>query len=100
MNRNQKAFHFANPHFVVFCPAVDVDKTKHFIGPFNDECNTSRAWINHYHVKTKQEWQQKMARGRADTNRLNYKLEDFDKMNFNDVQDLTIYDRLSKTLSK
>ena len=100
LNRNQKAFHFANPHFVVFCPAVDVDKTKHFIGPFNDECNTSRAWINHYHVKTKQEWQQKMARGRADTNRLNYKLEDFDKMNFNDVQDLTIYDRLSKTLSK
>lgn len=100
LNRTQKAFHFANPHFVVFCPAADVDKTKHFIGPFNDECNTSRAWINHYHVKTKQEWQQKMARGRADTNRLNYKLEDFDKMNFNDVQDLTIYNRLSKTMSK
>ena len=100
LNRTQKAFHFANPHFVVFCPAADVDKTKHFIGPFNDECNTSRAWINHYHVKTKQEWQQKMARGRADTNRLNYKLEDFDKMNFNEVQDLSIYDRLSKTLSK
>ena len=96
----QRVFHFANPHFVMFCPTVDVDKTKRFCGPFNDGCNTSRAWINHYHVKTKQEWQQKMARGRADTNRLNYKLEDFEKMNFNEVQDLTIYNRLSKTMSK
>lgn len=100
MNKKHPSFRFLNPHFLVNCPAVDVDKTKHFTGPFNYECKTDRAWINHYHVKTKQEWRQKMARGRADTNRLNYKLEDFDKMNFNDVQDLTIYDRLSKTESK
>lgn len=93
MNQCQARYKFNNPHFATGCPMVDVDKTMRFSSPFNPKCSTDRAWINHYHVKTKEEWKQKMARGRADTIAVNYTLANFDDMNINEVKDLTLSER-------
>ena len=76
---------------------VDVDK-KHFIrGPWNYDCHCEIAQLNHYSVKTFQEFKQiKQARGKADTKldhpHYNYVINDFHKLNSNDIVDTTALD--------
>lgn len=90
-------FHFVNPHFVdasmKYDVIADVDKQKFIHGPWNYGCTTKIAQLNHYNSKTRQEFSEKLLRGKADTLRMhpqyNYTMADFDKHNFNDVEDLT-----------
>lgn len=88
-------FHFVNPHFIdasiKYDLILDVDK-KYFIhGPWNYNCTSSIAQLNHYHSKTYSEFIEKMKRGKADTLKshpqYNYLSSDFNKHNFNDVED-------------
>jgi len=68
---------------------VDTNFEK-FYGAFNNKCLDNVAQINHYFCKTKEEFLEKINRGRADTNKFR-KLEEFDKHNFNEIEDLTAY---------
>ena len=61
---------------------------KEIYGSFCNDCSTHLAQINHYFCKTKEEFIEKVNRGRADTN-IKRKLSDFDWHNFNDIEDLT-----------
>ena len=94
LNKRQTNWRFNNPHFVLRCVASDADKTCHFYSPLNKQCKATRAWINHYRVKTKQEYEGKMARGRVDTLRpsCRYTPDNFTEWNMNEVQDFTLRD--------
>jgi hypothetical protein len=58
--------------------------------PYNPSGPIDVAQINHYFSKTKSEYIQKMNRGRADTGTFR-DLSDFDRHNFNVIEDLTAY---------
>ena len=64
-----------------------------FIGPFNPKGDDNIAQLNHYFCKTKEEFQQKCDRGRADTDQPIYyrKMKDFDEYNKNEIIDLTAH---------
>jgi hypothetical protein len=66
---------------------------KTFVGPFNYEGDYSVAQLNHYFTKTKQEFIEKCARGRASIN-LFRKVEEFDAHNSNEVDDFAARDFL------
>jgi hypothetical protein len=76
------------------CEIVNTDFKK-FYGAFNDKCLDNVAQINHYFCKTKEEFLEKINRGRADSNKFR-KLEEFDKHNFNEIEDLTAYNFFSE----
>lgn len=57
-------------------------------GSENENGNTNLAQINHYFVKTKEEFKIKMERGRADITEKR-KINEFDSHNFNEVEDLS-----------
>jgi len=59
-----------------------------FHGSFNNETLDDIAQINHYFCKTKEEFIDKINRGRADTNQKR-KLDEFDAHNTNDIEDTT-----------
>jgi hypothetical protein len=59
---------------------------KTFVGPLNYEGDYRVAQLNHYFTKTKQEFIEKCARGRASIN-LFRKVEEFDEHNPNEVDD-------------
>jgi hypothetical protein len=63
------------------------------LGPFNPKGSDKIAQLNHYFCKTKEEFLKKINRGRADTSQIRYRrtMNDFDKHNFNDIEDLTAY---------
>lgn len=97
LNNAARMFHFVNPHFVDasmnYGVIVDVDKQKFIHGPWNYGCTTNIAQLNHYNSKTRQEFAEKLLRGKADTLKThpqyNYTMTDFDTHNFNDIEDLT-----------
>lgn len=97
INRCKNMFHFVNPHYVDASLQYDivVDSTKdHFVhGPFNENASNEVAQLNHYNIKTFEEYQMKMARGRADCTPdhplYHYSLQLFNEHNFNDVEDMT-----------
>ena len=98
LKMSQNMFHFVNPHFIdaalKFNVILDVDK-KHFInGPFDFQASTEIAQINHYYCKTKAEFAQKIANGRADAPNggkdCMRTFAHFDEANQNDIEDLTI----------
>jgi hypothetical protein len=66
---------------------------KTFVGPFNYEGDYRIAQLNHYFTKTKQEFIEKCARGRASIN-LFRKVEEFDEHNPNEVDDFAARDFL------
>lgn len=59
-----------------------------FLNSLNPNGNDDIAQINHYFVKTKKEFLEKINRGRADINILR-NISDFDIHNINDVDDFT-----------
>ena len=102
INMSKNMFHFVNPHFVdaslKYNVIVDVDKTCFIHGPWNYGCKCEIAQLNHYHSKTWPEFQEKMKRGKADTLKLHpqykYLSSDFNKHNFNDIEDTVARDFL------
>ena len=96
MSRNM--MHFVNPHFVdgsiKYNAIVDLDKRKFIHGPWNYDCTSNVAQLNHYNSKTFPEFIDKMKRGRADMPRSQqpYLSADFYKHNFNDIEDTAARD--------
>lgn len=60
-------------------------------GPFTKIHTDDIAQINHYFCKTREEFQLKCDRGRADSPTYKRTMEDFDRHNFNETEDLTAY---------
>jgi len=70
--------------------SVDTNKKQTHNSPYNPNGTVDVAQINHYFVKTKKEFIEKVNRGRADTG--TYRdLSDFNKHNVNEIEDLTAY---------
>lgn len=67
---------------------VDTNLKRIDNSPFNVDGPLDVAQINHYFVKTKNEFIKKINRGRADTGTYR-NINEFDEHNFNDVEDLT-----------
>jgi hypothetical protein len=68
-----------------------IDTNKNIInGPYNPNGTDEVAQLNHYFVKTKEEFISKINRGRADVY-FTRQTEEFDEHNFNDIEDLTAY---------
>lgn len=98
--------HFINPHFVdkslQFNVVVDLDKTHFIHGPWNYNCTSTIAQLNHYNSKTWPEFKAKIKRGRADMLRSQqpYSSSDFYKHNFNDIEDTTALDFYMKACAQ
>ena len=58
---------------------------------FCPDGNTDEAQVNHYFCKTREEWKQKQARGRADTSQIRPD-SDFERYNFNEIEDFSARD--------
>jgi hypothetical protein len=69
---------------------VDTNKKRIDNTPYNHNGPIDIAQINHYFCKTKEEFMIKLNRGRADIGSKR-DVSDFDKHNFNEVEDLTAY---------
>ncbi len=68
---------------------VDTNKVP-FMGPLNSKVNTNIAQLNHYFTKSKEEFQLKAARGRADNGEIR-SLADFEAHDFNDIEDMSAF---------
>jgi hypothetical protein len=69
---------------------VDTNFKKFGNTPFNPSGPIDLAQINHYFVKTKEEFIIKQSRGRADTGEIR-DISDFERCNFNEVDDFLAY---------
>lgn len=74
---------------------VNVDKIKR-AGPYNDNGNDNIAQLNHYFCKTEEEFELKCSRGRADSPVYKRTMSEFESHNFNEIEDLTAYNFISK----
>jgi len=79
---------FNNPHNVDL-NWVDTHKRVNN-GPMSKIPSDDIAQLNHYFVKTKQEFMRKIQRGRADIH-IKRNVDEFDIMNFNEIEDLNAY---------
>jgi hypothetical protein len=79
---------FINPHHTNLY-SMSAEKTI-IRGPYNYNGSDNIAQLNHYFVKTKEEFISKINRGRADVY-FTRPTEEFDEHNFNDIEDLTAY---------
>ena len=82
--------HAVGIHDLVNCTWFDTNKNPHR-GPFNEDLVVDIAHINHYFTKSKEEFVNKVNRGRADTT---YKrdLSEYDEeKNWNEIEDLAAY---------
>lgn len=92
VNQHVKCMYKMRPDLVMVNPHhgnvgwVDTNKNAHQ-GPFNPGGPTDVAQINHYFCKTFVEFQEKVSKGLADSNRMR-DIQDFYSHNFNDVEDL------------
>ena len=68
---------------------VDTNKVP-FIGQLNSKCNIDIAQLNHYFTKSKEEFQLKAARGRADNGEIR-SMADFQAHDFNDIEDMLAF---------
>lgn len=59
-------------------------------GPFNRNCNIDVAQLNHYFCKTYPEFIEKVKRGRSDIGTIR-DLSDFERHNFNEIEDLSAF---------
>jgi hypothetical protein len=76
---------FGTPHNVNVewvSPELSINR-----GPFNKNGSDEIAQLNHYFCKSKDEFIQKVSRGRADTNQFR-SLEEFNHLDINEVEDL------------
>lgn len=74
---------------------VDTNHKRIDNSPFNYDGPIDVAQINHYFCKTKEEFIEKVKRGRADTGTLR-DITDFEAHNFNEIEDLTAYNFMYK----
>ena len=78
----------ANPHFAIYFNGYSAveENGKSFEGPFNEEKTADKISINHYHTKSREEYEKKTALLRSDIlcKRTMDQFEDHDK---NDIQD-------------
>lgn len=75
-------------------PAMDTNG-RIFQGPFNPGGPMDVAYINHYHNKTKEDWELRCKRGRVDCNLgHDYNVWDQEMNMNNDVEDLSAYNFL------
>ena len=70
-------------------PWVNTEK-KYNVGPFNFDGSIDIAQINHYFCKTREEFVEKINRGKADNPTIR-SMDEYDSHNFNDIEDLTAY---------
>ena len=99
LQRAKNSIHFNSPHSIrEFNNTIAVNKSHFINGPLNaaDQNDREIAYINHYIPKTKQEWNQKMARGWPCPVPViaNYQQLWFKKWNqpqFSQLEDLTAY---------
>ncbi|WP_051650275.1 glycosyltransferase family 92 protein [Selenomonas sp. AB3002] len=66
--------------------AIDEHGNKVVLSAFNGKNTVDRICINHYFVKSREEWLQKRSRGTADTGRVR-SMKDFENHDKNDVYD-------------
>jgi hypothetical protein len=79
-----------NPHYSTK-KSMDTNG-KFFNGPFNPDGPTDVAYINHYYYKTKEDWELRCIRGKADTYLpQNPNIWEEEKNNDNNVEDLSAY---------
>ena len=91
--------HFVHPHAPVMRPGfVCVDPHGHAVnGPFNSQGTDDIACVHHYFTKSREEFLDKVARGRADTGMLR-SLAEFELNDHNDKEDTSaseLYDTIS-----
>jgi len=82
--------HMVDVHNLMHCDWVDTNKNPHS-GPFNEDLVTDVAHINHYFTKSKEEFINKVNRGRADTHYKRDMSEYDEEKNWNEVEDLSAY---------
>lgn len=70
-------------------PIVDPNKNK-IVGPFNSNGDYEIAQLNHYFTKSKEEFELKVSRGRADSP-INRSFDEFFNHDKNDIEDLNAY---------
>ncbi len=80
---------FPNPHFPAYCESCRaIDAQGNFVDLFfNDPPAVEKIVINHYYVKSKEEWENKVRRGNADFFHNNYFSIKFDFFDRNDEFD-------------
>lgn len=69
-------------------------------GPFNHKGDNEIAQLNHYFCKTKEEFEEKINRGRADAIKIKRRHKDFDFYNKNQVKDLNAINFYNKNINK
>lgn len=69
-------------------------------GLYNELGDNEIAQINHYFCKTKEEFNLKSMRGRADTTKIKRNEKDFNRYNINSVQDLTALNFYEKNINR
>ena len=81
----------SNPHYAVYFKGYfSVDENgRIFTGPFNEEKTADKISINHYHTKSREEYEKKIALGRP-TVLATRTMEDFASHDLNDVFDDSI----------
>ena len=95
-----------NPHSFIYTQGTAVNENKQPCGgPFNEPATADTLRINHYWVKSKEEYQRKLTRGRADvpsrhpqfryTTGIGRKLDDVFQQD-NEVEDTIILDYVKK----
>jgi len=89
-----KSLSYVNPHFAN-CSWVDSNKNIGN-GPFNEKWSDEIIQLNHYFCKTKEEFQLKLDKGRADQIGDIRPFTDYDKHNFNEVEDIKALEILNK----
>ena len=88
----RKLDYFCNPHYAFHLAGYwtsDENGTK-VIGAFNEPPTAEKICINHYYMKSREEYAKKSVRGTADSRQVTYKAENFSHEKFNDVFDDSI----------
>ncbi len=80
---------FINPHFALYFEGAGAigENGENILGPFNDAGTAEKIVINHYLVKSKEEFAKKVNRGNADFVISGYTLESFEERDTNDEFD-------------
>lgn len=89
-----------HPHFAIYKDGIAVDVFGNEVNsPFVKKAVQEIAWINHYHCRSRNEYMERVARGRCDSH-LNYKMESFEIMNNQATECSTKIQEIYKTLTK
>ena len=81
--------YFCNPHYAFYLQGLQsIDETGNKVcDAFNESDVAEKICINHYHMKSREEYEKKTLRGDADAQHITYKAENFSHEKANDVFD-------------